>query len=322
MERADVGVRYAYSVRIDNLLPADSPRLNGLDEEHARQLAEKESELPPILVHRTTLRVIDGMHRIRAAELNGRSEIAATFFDGSAAEAFLRSVVANISHGLPLSMADRKAAAGRILTSHPLLSDRAVAAYTGLAARSVGAVRRRSAADSLQVNVRIGTDGKPHPLNRAAGRIRASEVIAERPDLPLREIARVAGISVGTAHDVRTRLRRGEAPVPATRAATGDGDGAGRVRTTARTGPDEHDGTRDPHFTLRRLAGDPSLRQSESGRELLRWLHTQVAMGDDWKRRMDAVPPHCADAVAELARQCSDTWRQIAREMHRRTSAE
>ncbi|GHG83246.1 hypothetical protein GCM10018779_66260 [Streptomyces griseocarneus] len=316
-------MRYAYSVRIDDLLPADSPRLNGLDEEHAHQLAEKESELPPILVHRPTMRVVDGMHRIRAARLNGRTEITATFFDGSDAEAFLRSVVANISHGLPLSMADRKAAAGRILASHPLLSDRAVAAYTGLAARSVGAVRRRSAAESLRLNVRIGTDGKPHPLNRAAGRIRASEVIAERPDLPLREVARVAGISVGTAHDVRARLRRGEAPVPATRTAA---HGGGRAGTTARTDPHEHGGTpdnpRDPHFTLRRLAGDPSLRQSESGRELLRWLHTQVVMSDDWKRRMDAVPPHCADAVAELARQCSDTWRHIAREMLRRTSAE
>ncbi|MFI9203862.1 ParB N-terminal domain-containing protein [Streptomyces sp. NPDC053048] len=303
-------------MRIGDLLPADSPRLNGLDEAHARQLAEKDSELPPILVHRPTMRVIDGMHRVRAAEIGGRTEIAATFFDGTDAEAFLRSVVANVSHGLPLSIADRKAAAGRILASHPLLSDRAIAAYTGLAARSVGGIRRRSAADLPQLNVRIGTDGKPHPLDRAAGRLRASEIIAERPELPLREIARVAGISVGTAHDVRRRLRRGEAPVPGGRAKARGG------AERARMNPYGRSGTRDPHFTLRRLAGDPSLRQSEAGRELLRWLHTQVVTGDDWKKRMDAVPPHCADAVAELARQCSDTWQEIARELGRRTPAE
>lgn len=47
------------------------------------------------------MRVIDGMHRLRAAQLQGRTEIDARLLDISDAEAFLRGVAANVSHGLP-----------------------------------------------------------------------------------------------------------------------------------------------------------------------------------------------------------------------------
>ncbi len=42
---------------------------------HARSLAQTEADLPPIVVHRTTTRVIDGMHRLTAAGLRGEREI-------------------------------------------------------------------------------------------------------------------------------------------------------------------------------------------------------------------------------------------------------
>jgi hypothetical protein len=41
------------------------------------------------------------------------------FFDGDADAGFVEAVRANISHGLPLTVADRKAAAGRILGLYP-----------------------------------------------------------------------------------------------------------------------------------------------------------------------------------------------------------
>ena len=68
---------------IEELLPADSPRLEGEDLEHIRSLAELTDELPPILVHRQTMRVIDGMHRMKAAMLRGERTIEATFYDGN-----------------------------------------------------------------------------------------------------------------------------------------------------------------------------------------------------------------------------------------------
>ncbi len=79
-------------VRISSLVLTSWPRLSGEIAEHSRLLAELNDNLPPILVHRRTMRVIDGMHRVRAAQLRGRSHIAAGFFDGSERDAFVLAV--------------------------------------------------------------------------------------------------------------------------------------------------------------------------------------------------------------------------------------
>src|SRR5947199_10633529 len=55
---------------VSSLLPGDSPRVAGENPEHVQLLAAARN-LPPILVHRSTMRVIDGMHRLRAARLRG-----------------------------------------------------------------------------------------------------------------------------------------------------------------------------------------------------------------------------------------------------------
>jgi hypothetical protein len=115
---ADVLHSPVFHVAVESLLPADPPRSGRVDEVHAALLAETDPGLPPIVVHRPTMRVIDGMHRLHAAARKGQREIAVRFFDGSEAEAFVLAVELNISHGLPLSLADRKAAAGRILAAH------------------------------------------------------------------------------------------------------------------------------------------------------------------------------------------------------------
>src|SRR5213076_255321 len=60
---------------IGSLLPADSPRLEGERLDHVRALADAVGEPPPILVHRHSRRVIDGMHRLRAAQLRGERMI-------------------------------------------------------------------------------------------------------------------------------------------------------------------------------------------------------------------------------------------------------
>jgi hypothetical protein len=48
-----------------------------------------ETKLPPILVHHAKMRVIDGMHRLRVAELKGRNQVAVEFYEGNEQEAFL-----------------------------------------------------------------------------------------------------------------------------------------------------------------------------------------------------------------------------------------
>ncbi|MFF9504555.1 transcriptional regulator [Streptomyces sp. NPDC014656] len=338
---------FTHRLPIEALLPADSPRLKGLDEEHVRRLADIYASLPPVLVHRATLRVVDGMHRVAAAAHQGLTSVEVQYFDGADEEAFLRSVTANITHGLPLSVADRKAAAERILRSRPELSDRSVASCTGLDAKTVAAIRPRSTADNPRSNIRIGADGRIHPLDRTAERLRAAELMTRRPDLPLRAIVKETGLSLGTAHDVRRRLLRGEAPVPEGRrpaaarrataalagstapAAPADSEPptrqprAGRspappVTTTALAPTAATGGSRGSMELLRRLAGDPSLRHSESGRHFLRWLHTHVMVDEAWRRQVAAVPPHCTDTVAELALQCSQVWKRFAEDLARR----
>ena len=142
-----------------------SPRLNGEDRAHIARLAETETPLPPILVDRRTMRVIDGMHRLMAASLQGRETIDVMFFDGSEADVFLRAVQENIAHGLPLSQADRRAAAERIIASHPHMSDRAIGHSAGLAAKTVAAIRKSSSEEIPQSNARVGRDGRVRPLD-------------------------------------------------------------------------------------------------------------------------------------------------------------
>ncbi|WP_338018291.1 transcriptional regulator [Streptomyces taklimakanensis] len=302
-----------------------------------RRLAEIYATLPPVLVHRATMRVVDGMHRMAAADLKGLETVEVQYFDGAEEESFLRAVAANVSHGLPLSTEDRKAAALRILGTHPHLSDRAIATCAGLDAKTVAAIRRRSAAESPRSNTRTGTDGRVHPLDRTAERMRAAELMTSRPDLPLRAIVKETGLSLGTAHDVRQRLLRGESPVPPGRRGRGGAPAPAPADAAAPPGPTRPaDGprprpaglaagtpgpvgrTRHSLETLRRLAADPSLRHSESGRHLLRWLHTHFVVDDAWRQQADAVPAHCTATVAELALQCSHTWRRFAEELSRR----
>ncbi|AXE27456.1 hypothetical protein C0216_12075 [Streptomyces globosus] len=303
-----------HRVSVTRLRPADSPRLAGIDAEHVRRLTETSDALPPILVHRATMRVIDGMHRLHAAVLRGRHDIEALYFDGSPDEAFRRAVQENIAHGLPLSLSDRKAAARRILTADPQISDRAVAACVGLSGKTVAALRRLSGAESAHLNTRIGADGRSYPLDGTRGRLLAVQLIAERPDAPLREIARDAGVSVGTAHTIRGRIRRGETPVPA-------GSPAAQELRASLTpsAPESAPALSCRAFpeVLRSLSRDPSLRSTEAGRQLLRWLHTQPVLTDDWHHRLDALPAHCTDSVAALARKCAEVWQQIAREVER-----
>ncbi|MGH3782982.1 MAG: ParB N-terminal domain-containing protein [Pseudonocardiaceae bacterium] len=146
-------------LQISTLLLDDSPRQDGEDNEHVRVLAESEESLPPIVVHGQTMRVIDGIHRIRAAVMRGEEEITAKIYHGTDDDAFVLAVRMNIAHGLPLSRADRTAAAVRIIGSHPQWSNRMVATVTGLSAGTISTVRRRSTAQNAQSTTRVGKDG-------------------------------------------------------------------------------------------------------------------------------------------------------------------
>jgi ParB-like chromosome segregation protein Spo0J len=301
-------------VPLSSIRSGESPRSGGEDMTHVARLAAMEGELPPVLVDKRSMRVIDGMHRLRAAVLRGRTTIEVRFFDGSSEDAFLHAVLSNVRHGLPLSQRDCQAAAERIIRSHPHLSDRAIAELAGLSAKTVTGIRRRSAVVP-QVSARLGKDGKVRPVSGAEGRRRAARFLADNPNASLREIARGTGISPATARDVRRRLAGGEDPVPARLGATderrkrlGSAAGSGIQRVMRQT----------PAFVLDKLLRDPALRYNGQGQRLLRWLQHNPVEPHERSSVIDAVPPHCAAMIVQLAHQIADDWLDLAHQLDER----
>ena len=269
------------TVAVTDVRGGHSPRQGGENLEHVRTLADTDGDLPPIIVRRDDMRVVDGMHRLRAARMRGDHLIAVRFFDGGDEEAFVLAVRTNVTHGLPLTLADRKAAAARIVTSHAHWSDRMIATVAGLSAATVARIRRARQEPAPQV--RLGHDGKLRPVNSIERRRVARAILLTEPDLSLREVARRAGISPETARSVRRKLAEsGPPPSP------------------------------DPAALVRRLRSDPTLRFSETGRALLRLLEARAVTPDRWAAIAANVPPHWRDTVARMAVECSDTWRAFA----------
>jgi ParB-like chromosome segregation protein Spo0J len=318
-QTADISA-LAVAVPVLSLRPADSPRLNGEDKAHIARLAEIEAPLPPILVDRRSMRVIDGMHRLIAASLQGRETIDVKFFDGSEADVFLRAVQENVTHGLPLSQADRRAAAERIIASHPHLSDRAIGQAAGLAAKTVAAIRKRSTDGVPQSNARVGRDGKVRPLDSAQRRRRAAELLTQQPGASLRDVARAAGISPATVLDVRKRLERGDPPAPEKPDVARNGVTSGDDEPGQSAGPGFRAASvpgalLDPAVTVEKLLRDPSLRLNEQGKDMLRLLHVNALGAEQLPFVARAVPPHCLAIIVQLARQYARMWQDFAREL-------
>ncbi len=297
-----------------------TPRKNKANESHIQVLAQSPLPLPPIVIHRGSMRVIDGVHRLRATELRGHSTIAARLFEGNDAEAFALAVHLNVTHGLPLTLAERKAAAQRVLTSYPHWSDRSIGLIAGVSNKTVGKLRDCTTEEISQLNPRLGRDGKVRPVSPAHGRRRAAEFLSTNPRASLREIARKAGVSVTTARDVRQRLDKGESPLPDNLAKKLSQAAASVVSATVPPLANARDASRVSRMVpegrgrdlLQRLRDDPSVRSSERGRTLLRLLSTVVVAISACNEFSEAVPIHCSGTFAEIARKNARAWQEIA----------
>jgi hypothetical protein len=217
-----------------------------------------------------------------------------------------------VEQGMPLSQADRRVAAKRIVASHPQLSDRAIGQSTGLAAKTVAAIRR--SAGTEQPSARVGRDGRVRPLDGAAGRRAAAAALTASPGASLRDVARCAGVLPATARDVRRRLERGQAPTLSPgrrgRPASDRGQSSGAPR------PSQVASSALP--AVQKLLRDPSLRHSEHGRQLLRLLQFNAAGTQDWPGVAAAIPPHCAPIIGRLARHYAQKWLDFAQELDQR----
>jgi DNA-binding CsgD family transcriptional regulator len=313
-------------VPISALKVGNSPRLSGTSESHVRRLAECDTHLPPIVVHRRTMRIIDGMHRLRAAERKGQTKVEITYFDGNENEAFILAVELNIRHGLPLLLSDRKAAAARILAADPNLSDRWIASKTGISDKTVGALRKRSGAENPHPNVRRGRDGRIYPMAASELRGRIARLISERPSASLREIASIAGASPSTVCDVRKRLSGKTASDSESEAWLERKPGSIKIEHDASSppcssGPCSAGGQtteiENREAILARLRSDPSVRSREGGRKLLRWLSSYTISTGDLPEVANAIPSHQAELVVSLARDAAGTWLELARKVEK-----
>lgn len=301
-------------VPVKGLGVGGSLRSSGMDPEHVEALATVLDEVPPIIVHRSTMQVIDGVHRLNAAKLRDRETIPVRFFDGDEDEAFVLAVRSNVAHGLPLSLADRRHAAERIIRMRPQWSINRVARAVGLSSGTVSGIRKRMLGEPGRSEVRIGRDGKLRRINGSEGSRIAAELIAKHPDMTLRQIARAAGVSPETVRSLRNRLRQGEISAEA-RA----GKGARSVQALHSSGHIDVVVTagagQDSAAAVERLASDPALRFSATGRELLRLLHIHVIKAEDWERLIDSVPSESRTPVAELAQVCAQSWAEFAQHL-------
>jgi transposase-like protein len=240
--------------------------------------------------------------------------IDARLVDGDHASCFVLAVRANVTHGLPLSLADRKAAALDIIRLYPHWSDRMIASLSGLAGRTVAGLRGCLTEKNRQLDSRIGRDGRIRPSDIVERRRAAADLIARQPGASLREIARQAGISPETAREVRRQVNQGRGsgsrafpaavPPPPDRPASAD-----------RADPPQ------ASMMLAALRGDPALRSSERGRLLLRMLGAAEVLPKHSEQIIDAVPAHSIKRVAEASRACAQAWEWFAAYAERKAAA-
>ncbi|MCZ7421936.1 MULTISPECIES: ParB N-terminal domain-containing protein [unclassified Micromonospora] len=295
---------------IGSLLPADSPRLDGENEEHIRRLAECAEPLPPIVVDRRTMKIVDGMHRYRSAQLTGAEQVTVRYFDGSVDDAFVLTVSLNTKHGLPLTRQDRLAATARILRTHAHLSDAALAGICGVSDKTVAKIRRQLFdPEKSGVEQRVGRDGRRRAVESGAARVRAAEIIRRNPVASLRQVAAAVRLSPSTVKDVRDRLARGEPPVP--------GRVAGPAPAPEQVRPADEALVR---ACLANLQSDPRVQQNHVGRFLLRLIRGNAIDPTRWEELADTVPRQWARPLSEVAGIYAAAWTRFSRRLAARSA--
>ena len=314
-------------VGICSLAPQNAARLNGVDRDYVGALVCLSGDgAPPIVVHRGSMRVVDGMHRLYAAIDRGDSTIRVQYFEGSEDDAFVVAVRLNTGWGLPLTRAERHAAAARIVRTHPMVSDRGISVICGVAPRTVAGIRRCQGGPAGEARSRFGRDGRVRPLRVSEAGERARQIFAERADATVREVASLAGVSVGTAHKIRREVRgdadevRARAADRLDSAAPSSGPAAARTAAVPQSTQPARAASTPAAPTpngpgagaMTALRNDPAVRSSAGGRLLLRLLGAGLHIDAEWQNLLGVLPPHCRPLVATAARSCALAWTRFA----------
>jgi hypothetical protein len=302
------------SVAVARLVVRSSIREGGVNQEHVRRLMRLGGRWSPILVHESSGVVIDGVHRLAAARLLGMVRIEASLFSGGPDEALIEFVRRNVHHGLPLTLRERKWAAGRVLGVHPAWSDRRIAGICALSPKTVGRLRVVSSEDpneevpQLDTRVRMGRDNRLRPVDTASVRERVAVAIKAQPEASLRSIAAEVGVSPETVRSVRLSLSRpvvSEPPPSTSDAEPSEPVTVGPSTTAVLPG--------------RALAVVPD--NVPGYVDLVKWFNdTDVRTGDalQWA---EVVPQSCAEEMVAEANRRSQAWLDFARVLGARAAS-
>jgi hypothetical protein len=258
------------------------------------------------LVHDGTGVVIDGAHRVAAARLLGLVRVDASLFSGGPDEALIEFVRRNVHHGLPLTLRERKWAAGRVLGVHPDWSDRRIAGLCALSPKTVGRLRAVSdecqpeEVPQLDTRVRLGRDNRLRPVNSVSVRARVAEAIRQQPDASLRSVAAAVGVSPETVRSVRLSLTSGAlqhdtAAEPIADVVVDDAVAADIDTSDVRRG-------------LAVVPDDAPLPA-----DFAAWFERTAVVAAQCPHWAEVVPTHCLEEIAAQARGRADTWLDFAR---------
>ncbi len=156
--------------------PALQPRVGGLDREHIRALQESPQNWPPVVAveQEGKYLLVDGFHRLQAARNLGLESVRVRIVPAPQ-EGDLHALAfsLNASHGRPLSLADRRAYAERLLKTRPQLSDREIGRRAGLAGNTVSSIRQQleESAQIEHTQERVGKGGYTYTPQRQLGEL-------------------------------------------------------------------------------------------------------------------------------------------------------
>jgi ParB-like chromosome segregation protein Spo0J len=266
-----------------------SLRAGGLDSGHVAALAEMDGRWPPIVVRGGDNVIVDGRHRVAAAGMLGRTTVAAVWFHGTDEDLYAEAVRRNVEHGLPLTIDERKGAAGRLLANHARWSDRRIAGICGLSARTVARLRTAGSdgAGDGSSEIRVGRDGRLRSMRPESTRERILEAVKASPEASLRAIARAVGTSPETVRRVRQRAHN----------RSGQSIDAAAERVAAKADLV--------------AVGDPALASRSDGHRFASWFK-QTSAVVDWTRHVEAMPLSRIYEVADEARRRADAWTHFA----------
>jgi ParB/Sulfiredoxin domain len=292
---------------LSQLTVGPSPRMDGVNRAHVAALAELQGRWPPILVGRSDGRLIDGHHRVAAARLLGWSRLPVLFFDGTDDDAFIESIRRNVDHGLPLTIEERKMAAGRLLDAHHDWSDRRIAEICALSARTVARLRAVSGHQSDGVELRVCRDGRKRPANVVSTHLRIVEAVRSNPAASLRVIARSVGSSPETVRRVKrdmTRRRSSLAPVQE--------DAPAGTNTLPAVEP-------EPPLVADfwPSATDRAITSTPDGEEFADWFD-RTDIRPDWRAHVMSVPLSRVYEVADDARRRARVWSEFSQVLEER----